>query len=260
MTAVRAAKAAKTVEQKFTRSLPNQPRLSAVAPRKLSKMRPARAPNRASAAWALLICKAQIPLATTSTAASVPASVPTRLTAPSVPGATRRNVVIKNGWPPKIEPTSDETVSAAASAIAARSIVPRTGAAVRMDGATLETRRASGARAPARPRLAITCAALRPCGPSARPRVNLRVRLRRVARNEQANMMTRGTAAEWKSHPEGWMVQLVMRKQMMPPQLAAGVVPARRSFTRRARVALRATIRSDERAVSPLLMMATVKT
>ena len=64
------------------------------------------------------------PQAPPTAPATTPATDPSTLTAPSVPGSTRRIVVSITGCPPKACPISDETVSAVASTSAARTTVP----------------------------------------------------------------------------------------------------------------------------------------
>src|ERR1035437_8024768 len=174
--------AALAVDKKLTASLFSQPRRSSVAPSRLSKKRPKTPPAQLIQNIAAPPPSPQLPTAATIPAADTPASVPTRLMAPSVPGSTLCRVVIIRGRPPRIWPISEETVSAAASASAARP------AANNSSGAACENQLlptsidcASPSQAsPATPRLAATYDAVLPSRSSAMPNRSFCSRPRRV--------------------------------------------------------------------------------
>ena len=102
-----------------TASLLSQPRRSRVAPSRLSKNNPKTPPAQLDPEHRRAAAEGQRSRRGDEAAAAKPASVPAKLMAPSVPGSTWRRVVIMRGRPPSTWPTSDETVSAAASASAA---------------------------------------------------------------------------------------------------------------------------------------------
>ena len=98
----RANAAALPVERKLTASLLSQPRRSSVAPSKLSKKKPKMPPALAHGKDGSVASQAQMSLQVPTTpAATIPAIVPPKLIAPSVPGSARRSVVIMRGRLPR---------------------------------------------------------------------------------------------------------------------------------------------------------------
>jgi len=162
------------VDRKFTASLLSQPFFSSVAPSRLSKKSPNTAPAQLSLKRVQSPRRAQLPAPATMAAATNPARVPATLTAPSVPGSTARNVVIIRGRPPSTCPISDETVSAAASASAAKGIASNRAPAWAGRGSqrlsSNHTITGSLETSAAMPRFAATCEADRPRRSSAVPR------------------------------------------------------------------------------------------
>ncbi len=237
-----ATAAANSVEAKFTRSFPSHPRRSTVAPKKLSKNSPKiPAPNPVSAA-AAPGCIAHPPAAATSAPATTPAPDPNTVTAPSVPGATRRIPTINTGPPPNACPISEDTVSAAASTSAARHIV----FIIRIDPpvsihrvSPLKIHAAHGeAQTPATERFAITCAAVLPRRPSARPARTFRCRPALVAKNVSRNNSSSGASPDRTTDTVHVPVQKVISKQIIPPNAAPPTVAARNFSTANANTAL----------------------
>ena len=132
--------------------------------------------------------------------AAAPASVPAMLMAPSRPGSTCRMVVIMRGRPPSTWPNSEETVSAAASASAARPSAKSSGGANQavenqwesMSDDCTTSLQASAAT----PRLAATWEAVRPWRFSAVPMRTFCSRPTRVAKWVSRKTASTGTSAD----------------------------------------------------------------
>ena len=182
---ISAASAAKTVLTKLTASLPIFPAFSRVAPMMLSRNippMPAKATigvQRQSNRPAIALTQA------TRLAAIHPPIVPSTLIAPLVPIGTSRKSVIKYAPRAVAWPNSLETVSAAASAMAAIEATSRRSAS---SGSQI----AGSAHAVAAPRLAITCEAVRPRRRSATPSRCLREYPQRVEINVSKNSINKG--------------------------------------------------------------------
>src|ERR1700722_8750705 len=128
-----------------------------------------------------------MPTITTTPAPSIPAKLPATLTPPSLPAGTRLNLVINHVVPPIACPTSDDTVSAAASASAARHTPYH----------PTEAHRA------ATPRFATTCEARVPLLASARHRGSFFRHPYRVAAKVTKNKATKAHSAGLASNPAG---------------------------------------------------------
>src|SRR5258708_13578058 len=211
-----------------------------VAPKKLSKKRPATpAPNDVNAAPVLRWIAH--PAATATKAPyELPAHEPRSVTAPSVPGSTRHSPVINRGSPPNAWPISEDTVSAVASTSAAThpvfiikiaqpkgsEVSPLTNQAVLRE-----------AHIPATERFAIICAALLPCRFFPSPALAFRCRPARVARNVSRNSSTSGARPDRTTDLVHIPVQKVISKQIIPPNTAPPTVAASSLSTLKANAA-----------------------
>src|ERR1700722_6176533 len=128
-----------------------------------------------------------MPTITTTPAPSIPAKLPATLTPPSLPAGTRLNLVINHVVPPIACPTSDDTVSAVASASAARHPPYH----------PTEAHRA------ATPRFATPCEAPLPVLASANPRVSFFFLPYRVAAKVRKNKAIKADSAGLASNPSG---------------------------------------------------------
>ncbi len=161
---------------------------------------------------------AHIPAPATSPPPAMPAHEPSTVTAPSVPAVTRRRLVSITGLPPNACPTSDATVSAVASTIAANPIV--------FSISPTSTRSINGAQhSPATNKFAITCAALRP-DPSSTSASIFRRRPARVATNVSTNNNASGVNPERTRPRAPFPAPKVTSKQIIPPQTAPPLVAA----------------------------------
>lgn len=152
--------AAMSVERKFTPLFPTTPRLSSVAPSRLSASVPAIPAPAHTRIGSKLRGPNQANTMATATAATQPANVPDAVIAPLLPGSTSRQLETNRGLPPIACPISLATVSATASQSAAHAASANRGCDVTIIKTVAPA---------ATPKFANTCIAVRPDRASAVP-------------------------------------------------------------------------------------------
>jgi YVTN family beta-propeller protein len=178
------------------------------------------------------------PTITTNPAPTTPASVPPTLTPPSLPASTRLNFVINQVGPPSACPTSDDTVSAVASASAARH-PPYHPAPYRP----------IAAHNAATPRFATTCEARLPLRASATPRASFLRLPNRVATKVSTNNAIKADNAGLVKTPKpiGTLTTSAEIRHTSSPTPAAGSVADLSIQTNPANPALNTTGNRSER-------------
>ena len=141
--------------------------------------------------------------------------MPPTLTPPSLPAGTRRNFVINHVGPPNACPISDDTVSAVASASAARH----------------PPYQPTEAHSAATPRFATTCEARLPLRASASPRASFFLLPYRVAIKVSTNNAIKAKSAGLVKKPAGPLTATAEIRHTNSPTPAAGSVADRNAHT-----------------------------